>query len=89
MTIEEMNELYRIGEKNETVRIIEYCLEKAMVYWQRDGDKIPSYGEGEKAKRIIYGILGCRTHGIINCQMRFCKLPQPLAVQQERSINDK
>ena len=47
--------------------ILKADIDMAKREWARDGDKVPS-----EIRPYIVDILGCRTHGNVNCTEGFC-----------------
>ena len=73
--LDEMQKTKNRGLGVETIRGIIFYLkkgdiEKAKVVWSWDGDKIRQYPD---LWDFLITHLGCRTHGIINCDKTFCQ----------------
>jgi hypothetical protein len=46
-------------------------IDEARTVFNNDGDKLTQYPELEK---WVVDNLGCRTHGVVGCKERFCRL---------------
>ena len=46
-------------------------VEEAKTVYSIDGDKLTQY---EELNKWVHMNLGCRTHGLINCTCKFCRL---------------
>lgn len=62
-----------VGARNHTVYTIATMIrdgktEEAKHEYSRDGDKV-----GDPYKYSVEKLIGCRTHGVIDCTHHFCK----------------